>query len=102
MTATAERAPSQYIGEVGDEVELTGFVNFIGDVKSNYDKPRSRYIISALGDTCTGFGNLRGVTKGDRIRFTGVVKEHREWNGTAQTELEKLSLLENITSANAR
>ena len=97
-----ERAPSQYVGDVGDEVELTGFVNFIGDVKSAYDKPRSRYIVSALGDTVTFFGSLNRVTKGDRIRFTGEVKEHKKWNGTLQTELAKVKLLENITTANAR
>ena len=101
MTATA-RTPSQYVGEVGEELELTGFLNYISPVTSKYGKPRARYIISALGDTVTGFGNLRGVQKGDRIRFTGVVKDHREWNGTAQTELDKLTLVENITQANER
>ncbi len=102
MTATAERAPSQYVGDIGDVVELTGFTNFIGAVKSNYDKPRSRYIVSALGDTVTFFGDLNRVVKGDRIRFEGTVSEHKEWNGTLQTELTKVRLLENISQANGR
>ena len=100
-TPTTTRRPSEYVGTVGQELELEGYVNWIGpDLESAYARKdgspqfRNRYLINAGGDTVTAFANhLPRVQKGDRIKFTATVKELKTYNDEKQTEVTKVHLV---------
>jgi len=104
-------APSKFVGQIGQEVELKGFVNYVGpELEDNPKYPakpgqgsRHRYMFGIDGDTVVGFsGALSRVQKGDRIRFSAKIKDHAVWNDQNQTVVSHIRLLENITVANAR
>lgn len=109
--AVREYAPSKHVGQVGQEVELKGFVNYIGPALEDNPKypakpgqgARHRYMFGIDGDTVVGFsGALNRVQKGDRIRFSAKIKDHAEWNGQNQTVVSHIRLLENISAVQNR
>ena len=92
--AASDRPVSQFVGSIGEEVEVTAYVNFIGPVTNSYgDEERNVYLLrDASGNQLRTFGALR-VFKGDRITARGTVKKQDEWKGEKRTELSKVKVL---------
>jgi hypothetical protein len=90
----AHRPTSEFVGSIGEEVEVTAYVNFIGPVTNSYgDEERNVYLLrDANGNQLRTFGALR-VFKGDRITLRGTVKKQDEWKGEKRTELAKVKVL---------
>jgi hypothetical protein len=90
----SDRPASEYVGSIGEEVEVTAYVNFIGPVTNSYgDEERNVYLLrDASGNQLRTFGTLR-VFKGDRITLRGTVKKQDEWKNEKRTELAKVKVL---------
>jgi hypothetical protein len=93
-SAASDRPTSEFVGSIGEEVEVTAYVNFIGPVTNSYgDEERNVYLLrDANGNQLRTFGALR-VFKGDRITLRGTVKKQDEWKGEKRTELAKVKVL---------
>ena len=89
-----QRPASEFVGSIGEEVEVTAYVNFIGPVTNSYgDEERNVYLLrDASGNQLRTFGTLR-VFKGDRITLRGTVKKQDEWKNEKRTELAKVKVL---------
>lgn len=85
--------PSEYIGEIGDKVELEGVVEFTKSIESYYGwtdlfiiKVDDRDIIKFF----TSSKSFDDVQRGDRIKFKGTVDKHDDqYNGTRETFLKR-------------
>ena len=90
----SDRPMSEFVGSIGEDVEFTAYVNFIGPVSNSYgDDERNVYLLrDANGNQLRTFGALR-VFKGDRITGRGTVKKQDEWKGEKRTELSKVKVL---------
>ena|ERR1700733_12448505 len=90
----SDRPTSEFVGSIGEEIEFTAYVNFIGPVSNSYgDEERNVYLLrDANGNQLRTFGTLR-VFKGDRITARGTVKKQDEWKGEKRTELSKVKVL---------
>lgn len=90
----SDRPTSEFVGSIGEEVEVTAYVNFIGPVSNSYgDEERNVYLLrDASGNQLRTFGLLR-VFKGDRVTLRGTVKKQDEWRGEKRTELSKVKVL---------
>ena len=90
----SDRPVSQFVGSIGEEVEFTAYVNFIGPVSNSYgDEERNVYLLrDANGNQLRTFGALR-VFKGDRVTLRGTVKKQDEWKDEKRTELSKVKVL---------
>jgi hypothetical protein len=88
------RPTSEFVGSIGEEVEVTAYVNFIGPVTNSYgDEERNVYLLrDASGNQLRTFGTLR-VFKGDRITLRGTVKKQDTWKDEKRTELAKVKVL---------
>jgi|DEB0MinimDraft_6_1074348.scaffolds.fasta_scaffold63663_2 hypothetical protein len=90
--------PSEYIGEIGDKVDLEGVVEFTKVIDTLYGftelfviKVADRDIVKFFTSSQT-FGN---VGRGDRIKFKGTVDKHDDqYNGARETFLKRPKCVE--------
>ena len=109
----AEKAQSNYVGSVGDRLELEVSYKFKVKYESQFGTVKIYSFKDADGNTLvwkttSGYlwadgekengGNVI-AQKGDKIKIKATVKEHSEYKGEKQTILNRVKLLEIIEKA---
>lgn len=84
---------SQWIGEVGDKVDVVAAVKRIVACDTLYGTSYLVIFETEEGDCLKWFSSRRvDVEEGDRVRVKGTVKKHDRWNGTSQTCLTRCEM----------
>lgn len=95
--------PSEYIGSIGDKVELEGVVQFVKSIESYYGwttlfiiKVADRDIVKFF----TSSSSFDDVQRDDRIKFKGTVDKHDDqYNGSRETFLKRPKCVEILEEA---
>lgn len=95
----AARKDSEFIGEVGDRIDVTGTVVFYNTYDGHYGTSARLTIVTDTGDRVTTYGSgdsLFGWDTGDKIAMKGTVKDHdaneRFGNSTVLTRVKATEL----------
>lgn len=88
-----------YYGEIGKKVEIevtfTGYssfeTNFGTMIIYRFDTDDGAHLIWKTGTILGGYETV--IDEGDRIKIRATIKEHKEYNGIEQTELQRVKLL---------
>lgn len=92
--AREQSVPNEWIGQVGDKVEMTGTIRTIRTFASQYGDrdiitvDTDRGVVKTFTDSGSGFAIAADkIGEGGTIRFKGTVKEHDEFpKGSGQKE----------------
>lgn len=89
----AEKAKSQYVGEVGDKIQIEAVYDHSAwfDVRDMFGRPERRYVHTFKDEDGNVFVWKTGcgvnADEGDRIILKGTVKDHSEYKDEKQTNL---------------
>lgn len=90
VTTNAPALVSNYMGNVGEKITVTGEVTLVKYVSSQWGSSTLVNMVSKDGNIASFFSNngkADGVTKGQVIKVTGKVKKHEEYNNIKRTVL---------------
>lgn len=92
------RKSGGFVGSVGDKITVTGEVVFYNTYEGTYGTSARVTVLTTDGDRVTTYGSgntLFGWSAGDKVTFTGKVKDHSDdakWGKS--TVLERAKLVE--------
>ena len=94
------RAKSVHVGTVGKRETFTVSVLFVRAFETDYGTKYLVEMADEAGNVVKTFNTGtfgRNAAKGDAYIIKGTVKEHTEYNGTAQTMLARVALVQDLT-----
>jgi hypothetical protein len=91
----AAKASSDYLGEVGDKIEVKGTISAIRYIAGNYGTTVLYTILSEDGNLVKWFSSREalGEQEGVQVHIKGTVKAHDEYRGEKSTVLTRCKAL---------
>ena len=90
----AKKAASEYVGEVGDRIEVKGTGRLITTHEGQYGLSYLYLISDADGNTIKYFGGKYLGDKGFEVSMVATVKKHEEYGGEKQTVINRPAKVE--------
>lgn len=84
---------SQFIGKVGDKIQLTATCLGVTPIDSFYGVTYLFRFVTEDGNVITTFTKSLGISQGDKVEIRAKVKDHKEYKGIKQTEVNYLKVL---------
>ena len=101
----AEKEASNYVGQVGDKVDMVVTYKFKAEYETQYGTMHIFSMKDEAGNTLvwktTGWldPDNDNTNKGDKIRIKATIKEHNEYRDEKQTILTRVKVLEIVERA---
>ena len=90
----AKKAASEYVGEVGDRIEVKGTGRLITTHEGQYGISYLYLISDSDGNTIKYFGGKYLGDKGFEVSMVATVKKHEEYGGEKQTVINRPAKIE--------
>lgn len=96
--ASAARAASEYVGTVGERIELQLTIERVIELQGDYGMRNILIMRDAAGNAVLWSTGAATGEPGERLKLRGTVKKHSEYRGGKQTELTRCKILERVSA----
>ena len=107
--AEAQKSLSNYVGEVGKKITVTGKLTIAGGYETDYGYTTIYKVTDNNGNTiiwktgtciniCDENGYVKDISEIGEVEITGTVKAHNEYNGEKQTVLTRCKVKECVVA----
>lgn len=85
--------PSEYVGEIGERLDLTLTVSKVFNIDSNYGSSTLHVFKDASGNIFTWTTSAKTLIEGNTYNIRGTVKDHKTFRATKQTVLTRCNVI---------